>query len=111
MSQDVSNIALQDTQTLNMDMTTTVPSSSTTLKRRASSSFEGADDNSRKRLKEDDECIQVKSIVDDPICSLGYLDGHKLADEMAEELQCGCCSELLYKPVLVIPCQHFFCGR
>ena len=32
-------------------------------------------------------------------------------DELAQELQCGCCSELVYKPVLVMPCQHFFCGR
>ncbi|KAF8195478.1 hypothetical protein BJ912DRAFT_143278 [Pholiota molesta] len=31
-------------------------------------------------------------------------------DEIAQELQCGCCSELVYRPVLVIPCQHFFCG-
>jgi len=33
------------------------------------------------------------------------------ADNMAEELQCGCCSEIVYQPVLVLPCQHFFCGR
>lgn len=34
-----------------------------------------------------------------------------LGSEGKDELQCGCCSGLVYKPVLVIPCQHFFCGR
>ncbi|KIJ54401.1 hypothetical protein M422DRAFT_153683, partial [Sphaerobolus stellatus SS14] len=26
------------------------------------------------------------------------------------ELKCGCCTELCYNPVVVNPCQHFFCG-
>lgn len=39
------------------------------------------------------------------------IDGHALAEDLAQELQCGCCSELVYKPVVVIPCDHFFCGR
>lgn len=39
------------------------------------------------------------------------IDGHALADDLAQELQCGCCSELVYKPVIVSPCEHFFCGR
>ncbi|KNZ81289.1 E3 ubiquitin-protein ligase CHFR, partial [Termitomyces sp. J132] len=34
-----------------------------------------------------------------------------LADDLARELECGCCSDLVYRPVLVNPCQHFFCGR
>ncbi|KAF8895547.1 hypothetical protein BD779DRAFT_736465 [Infundibulicybe gibba] len=33
-----------------------------------------------------------------------------LVEELSQELQCGCCSELVYQPVIVSPCQHFFCG-
>ena len=39
------------------------------------------------------------------------IDGQALVDDLAQELQCGCCSGLLYKPVIVMPCDHFFCGR
>lgn len=39
------------------------------------------------------------------------IDGQALVEHLAEELQCGCCSELVYRPVIVAPCQHFFCGR
>lgn len=39
------------------------------------------------------------------------IDGQLLADELEQELQCGCCSALVYRPVVVSPCQHFFCGR
>ncbi|TDL18151.1 hypothetical protein BD410DRAFT_901052 [Rickenella mellea] len=38
------------------------------------------------------------------------VDGDLLSADLAQELQCGCCAELVYKPVLVSPCQHFFCG-
>ncbi|KAI6114415.1 hypothetical protein F5141DRAFT_1187953 [Pisolithus sp. B1] len=34
-----------------------------------------------------------------------------LVEDLVQELQCGCCSELVYRPVVVSPCQHFFCGR
>ena len=75
------------------------------LKRRASS-FEGREEDSRKRIKEDDDPGQMdESGPDTPFSK------HNLVDELAEELQCGCCSELVYKPVIVAPCQHFFCGR
>ncbi|KZW00890.1 hypothetical protein EXIGLDRAFT_745330 [Exidia glandulosa HHB12029] len=33
-----------------------------------------------------------------------------LEDELALELNCGCCTEVCYNPVLVSPCQHSFCG-
>ncbi|KAL4080668.1 hypothetical protein J3A83DRAFT_4084848 [Scleroderma citrinum] len=33
-----------------------------------------------------------------------------LVEDLAQELQCGCCAELVYHPVVVSPCQHFFCG-
>ena len=41
----------------------------------------------------------------------GAVDGAALADGLEEELQCGCCSAIVYRPVVVAPCQHFFCGR
>jgi hypothetical protein len=88
--------------------TVTTPSSprlSLSLKRRASSSFECPEDNSRKRLKEEPEDMAHR-----PEPSVSETNPN-FVDELAQELQCGCCSELVYKPVLVMPCQHFFCGR
>ncbi|KAH9922815.1 uncharacterized protein BXZ73DRAFT_51208 [Epithele typhae] len=38
------------------------------------------------------------------------VDGAALAENLEEELQCGCCSAIVYRPVVVVPCQHFFCG-
>jgi E3 ubiquitin-protein ligase CHFR len=76
------------------------------LKRRASSSFEIRGDNTRKRLKEDfppDETADAQAPA--PISS------RQLADDLEQELLCGCCSALLYRPVAVYPCQHYFCGR
>jgi hypothetical protein len=83
------------------------PSTELSLKRRASPSFEGLEEDSRKRMKEDDDPEQ--SDTSGPI-TLSIMKP-SLVDELAEELQCGCCSELVYKPVIVSPCQHFFCGR
>ncbi|KAF8339910.1 uncharacterized protein EI90DRAFT_3242825 [Cantharellus anzutake] len=34
----------------------------------------------------------------------------QLVDELVEELSCGCCAGLVYRPVVLQPCQHFFCG-
>ncbi|KDQ21009.1 hypothetical protein BOTBODRAFT_27022 [Botryobasidium botryosum FD-172 SS1] len=34
----------------------------------------------------------------------------RLVEELEDELRCGCCTELAYNPVVVNPCQHFFCG-
>lgn len=78
------------------------------LKRRASSAFDVRGDSSRKRLKEElppDEAAgaQVPSLI------LGKQ--LQLADDLEQELLCGCCSALLYRPVIVYPCQHYFCGR
>ncbi|KAI0304462.1 hypothetical protein B0F90DRAFT_1809281 [Multifurca ochricompacta] len=66
-----------------------------TLKRRASSAFDIRGDNSRKRLKE--------------VPPLTRLQTHK-RPLSSRELLCGCCSALLYRPVIVYPCQHYFCG-
>lgn len=83
------------------------PLTSMSLKRRASPAFEGMEDeNSRKRMKEasDTRALDARNVDDETA-------GLTLADELAQELRCGCCSELVYRPVLVMPCQHFFCGR
>ncbi|KAG1872420.1 hypothetical protein DFJ58DRAFT_722359 [Suillus subalutaceus] len=79
--------------------------SSSALKRGPPSSFEGLEDEtSKKRFKED--------LGNEPDCEKsaakpGY---EALAEDLAQELQCGCCTELVYRPVVVSPCQHFFCG-
>jgi E3 ubiquitin-protein ligase CHFR len=80
------------------------------LKRRASPSFEGLqEDSSRKRKKEvaDDDA----GAEDETVSSNAVVMNSSLADDLAQELQCPCCSELVYRPVIVAPCQHFFCGR
>jgi E3 ubiquitin-protein ligase CHFR len=76
------------------------------LKRRASSAFDVRGDNSRKRLKEvlpPDEAADAQAPA--------LISGRQLADDLEQELLCGCCSALLYRPVIVYPCQHYFCGR
>jgi E3 ubiquitin-protein ligase CHFR len=75
------------------------------LKRGASPSFDGPEETRRKKPKED---IGEARLV--PGASL-LVDGRSLAEHLAQELQCDCCSELVYLPVVVSPCQHFFCGR
>ncbi|KAK0187938.1 hypothetical protein F5146DRAFT_1061399 [Armillaria mellea] len=89
------------------------PLSSQGLKRRASSSFDGLlDDTSRKRVKGDNRSIEAGAVASSnatPSQAIA-INGAAFVDELAQELQCGCCSELLYRPVIVSPCQHFFCG-
>ena len=78
-----------------------------TQKRRASPSFERMHgESSRKRLKEDKDA----GGGDDAAATV-KIDGEALANEFEQELQCACCSALVYRPVVVSPCQHFFCGR
>jgi E3 ubiquitin-protein ligase CHFR len=82
------------------------------LKRRASSSWgEGSNDSpSRKRLK--DEHVGQEESTGSP--ASGPMDGinrRALIDDLAQELECGCCAALVYNPVTIIPCQHSFCGR
>ncbi|KIL67897.1 hypothetical protein M378DRAFT_177137 [Amanita muscaria Koide BX008] len=78
----------------------------TNLKRSASPSCESelASEGSRKRLKE-----ESPGRVEDASCGSPIVNCN-LVEELSAELQCGCCSELVYRPVLVTPCQHFFCG-
>lgn len=83
----------------------TIPAS---LKRRASSTFEDTQGrSSRKKAREDEDIYTNQHNAPEE----GHIDGHALADELELELQCGCCSALVYRPVVVSPCQHFFCGR
>lgn len=82
------------------------------LKRRASSSWgEGSGDSpSRKRLK--DENVDQKESTDSRASGpTDTADGRALIDDLAQELECGCCAALVYSPVTIIPCQHSFCGR
>lgn len=80
--------------------------STSTLKRPLSPSFEGADDEiTRKKFKED----PAEDMAHEPIASTSKYDA--LVEDLAQELQCGCCADLVYRPVVVSPCQHFFCGR
>ncbi|KAJ7677493.1 hypothetical protein B0H17DRAFT_1015807 [Mycena rosella] len=77
-----------------------------TLKRSASASFNDVLDESvsRKRMKEEHKVPEQAGEAAVPA------DDSALAEQLAQELQCGCCSELVYRPVIVAPCQHFFCG-
>lgn len=79
--------------------------SSSALKRGPPSSFEGLEDEtSKKRFKED---LGNEPDCEKSVAKSGY---EALAEDLAQELQCGCCTELVYRPVVVSPCQHFFCG-
>ncbi|KAF5382644.1 hypothetical protein D9615_002795 [Tricholomella constricta] len=82
--------------------------SGSSLKRRASSSFEGLEEDAgRKRMKEEKDSTEEDLGVTDVTPTVLNAS---LADDLAQDLQCGCCSELVYRPVIVNPCQHFFCG-
>lgn len=105
MSDSLATLAHANRPTDITDSLSALSSSTTPLKRRASTSFECPDDNSRKRMKEDMEDMPYPA-------GENILESNaRFANQLAEELQCGCCSELVYRPVLVMPCQHFFCGR
>ncbi|KAI6027655.1 hypothetical protein BKA83DRAFT_4232205 [Pisolithus microcarpus] len=107
-------------------------------KRAASPSFEGLDDTvSRKRFREGTDsspsmtsncdvhaessnALSVTGTTSSPTLSSMTPPSSStttamnkysvLVEDLVQELQCGCCSELVYRPVVVSPCQHFFCG-
>jgi hypothetical protein len=82
------------------------------LKRPASPSFEGLQENTcRKRIKGDTDESTACQSNDELLSITSDNTAITLVEELAQELQCGCCSELVYRPVVVAPCQHFFCGR
>ncbi|KAF8908984.1 hypothetical protein CPB84DRAFT_1813228 [Gymnopilus junonius] len=103
MSQDIS---VPNTPNAFSDFNDAISTSSSTssLKRRASDSFECPDPSVRKKMKEDSGLTDQSARMDSREGSSSTMD------EIAQELQCGCCAELVYRPVLVMPCQHFFCG-
>ncbi|KAF7298869.1 RING-type domain-containing protein [Mycena indigotica] len=79
------------------------------LKRTASAaSLTGALDPSRKRMKEEGSEHDSQSSAGDALTGGNITE--ELVEQLTLELQCGCCSSLVYRPVLVHPCQHFFCG-
>ncbi|KAJ7486031.1 hypothetical protein B0H11DRAFT_1805987 [Mycena galericulata] len=80
------------------------------LKRSASDSFNEVLDESisRKRMKEEHE--EDSEGPEQAGSAVVPADDAALAEQLAQELQCGCCNDLVYRPVLVAPCQHFFCG-
>ena len=94
-------------------------SATASLKRSASEAFEGSQDeeSSRKKVRESSVGVngghigKNESGGGDESEGAASVDGQALADNLEEELQCGCCSAIVYRPVVVAPCQHFFCGR
>ncbi|KAF5330255.1 hypothetical protein D9758_014442 [Tetrapyrgos nigripes] len=84
------------------------PPGTTTLKRPASPTFDNSnDETSRKRMRGEEGCRNENQLSQEMVIASG---DSALANDLAQELQCGCCSELVHKPVVVSPCQHFFCG-
>jgi E3 ubiquitin-protein ligase CHFR len=78
------------------------------LKRRAvSATAEDADEVLSKKTK----VVHVPITEPHELEATSTIDGAALATDLAQELECGCCSAVVYKPVVVMPCQHFFCGR
>ncbi|KAF7314508.1 RING-type domain-containing protein [Mycena kentingensis (nom. inval.)] len=61
---------------------------------------------SRKRIREDGE----PGAAEPDAAGNTNAGGDELVEQLTQELQCGACCSLVYKPVLVQPCQHFFCG-
>src|ERR1700722_744934 len=91
-----------------------LPRNISTLKRPASLSLELHEDDTRKRIKAqaDHNPESWTALDSNEMVAISTNEGADiLAKELAQELQCACCSELVYRPVVVSPCQHFFCGR
>ena len=100
--------------------------SNNSLKRMASPEFESTTTAKRIREDEDEDAVDRDDDEDMEVSgsdgeqarrrakdkdTIARIDGEALAEHLSQELHCGCCSELVYKPVIVTPCQHFFCGR
>lgn len=81
------------------------------LKRRASPSWrEGSCDSpSRKRLK-DEHLGQGEPTGSLASTSTNAMNEPPLIEDLAQELECGCCAALAYNPVTILPCEHSFCG-
>ena len=93
-------------------------SATASLKRSAAEAFDGDGDTpdesetSRKKARDDDGgVVPGGGGGNGEGDETDAVDGAALADRLEEELECGCCSAIVYRPVVVAPCQHFFCGR
>ena len=66
----------------------------------------------RKRLsvEQEDSPAGVASTSKEVVVGDGT-NAARLVEEMGMELTCGCCTEMCYNPVIVLPCQHYYCGR
>lgn len=79
------------------------------LKRPLSATHDDDDLNTRKKLKGDmdmDRSNSGKNGEEIPTA----VNGDALAEDLAQELMCPCCSDLVYKPVVILPCDHISCG-
>jgi hypothetical protein len=84
------------------------------LKRSAEMIEEDQDrqDSKRKRLS-----TEMETKEDQPVASTSQTtvhdgtDAQRLVEEMDMELTCGCCAAICYNPVIILPCQHYYCGR
>ncbi|EIM86010.1 uncharacterized protein STEHIDRAFT_59109 [Stereum hirsutum FP-91666 SS1] len=96
-------------------------SSSHNLKRLASPTFEGFEGDSRKRAKTNGNSVDADTDLPQTNPALANATqavavstqptpSSALLDDLEQELLCGCCSALLYRPVIVLPCEHYFCG-
>lgn len=92
------------------------------LKRHASLTFEGLDEDSRKRAKVIETSMEADVPQANPTLDEGAdtqsatlssesTPSSNMLDDLETELLCGCCSALIYRPVIVYPCEHYFCGR
>ena len=78
------------------------------LKRPLSTTHDDEELTDRKRLKEDMALSNSGNDLKDT--STIVVNGDALADDLAQELMCPCCSDLVYKPVVILPCDHISCG-
>ncbi|KAF9519712.1 hypothetical protein BS47DRAFT_1082271 [Hydnum rufescens UP504] len=81
-------------------------------KARESGDIEEQSETSSPTLTSQDKGKQkmVDSPSTDSMSSRLSEDNARLVAELENELSCGCCAGLVYRPVVLQPCQHFFCG-
>jgi E3 ubiquitin-protein ligase CHFR len=73
-------------------------------------------DNKRKRLSDEEKETETPGASTSTVqgsagAAMDGPDASKLVEEMGLELSCGCCTEMCYNPIIVLPCQHYYCGR
>ena len=107
-SEDPTNVIISSAISASSSQSVTNAAIAPLSLKRPSSPTEDGERHSRKRKKDNmDGSSSKRPDRNDS----GVIDGNALANDLAQELQCGCCAGLVYKPVIVVPCDHFFCGR